>query len=62
MFNEYKETQYFEYKKAVQYFEQNSKHLIDIEKFVMDEILHFIHLHLPEIIRDYNEASYLYSF
>jgi hypothetical protein len=28
----------------------------------MDEILHFIDIHQPEIIRDYNEASYLYSF
>jgi hypothetical protein len=28
----------------------------------MNEILHFIELQLPEIVRDYNEASYLHSF
>ncbi|WP_367275100.1 BglI family type II restriction endonuclease [uncultured Campylobacter sp.] len=28
----------------------------------MKEICHFIDLYLPEIQRDYNEASYLYSF
>lgn len=28
----------------------------------MSELLHFTDLHLPEIARDYNEASYLYPF
>ena len=28
----------------------------------MNEILHFIDIHQPEIKRDYDEASYLYSF
>ena len=28
----------------------------------MDEIIHFIDIHQPEIKRDYDEASYLYSF
>lgn len=54
--------QFAEYNKAVTYFSSNFSRLIEIEKFVMDEILHFIDLHLPEITRDYNEASYLHSF
>ncbi len=54
--------QFSEYNKAVNYYIKNCSKLIEIEKFVMNEILHFIDLHLPEITRDYNEASYLYSF
>jgi len=62
MFNQYKEMQFVEYNKAVNYYKTNYKKLVDIERFVMNEILHFIDLHLPEITRDYNEASHLYSF
>lgn len=62
MFTQYIDSQYNCYKQARAYFTRHPQCLIDIEHFVMDEILHFIHLHLPEIIRDYNEASYLYPF
>lgn len=44
------------------YFCRNPDKLIDAEKFVFDEIDHFIRIALPEIVRDYNEASYLYPF
>lgn len=62
MFYKYKDIQFEEYKKAAEFFTKNPQHLIDIEYFVMEEIKHFINLHLPEIKRDYDEASYLYSF
>ena len=62
MFDKYKEMQFVEYNKAVKYYNTNYSKLIEVEQFVMNEILHFIDLHLPEITRDYNEASYLYSF
>ncbi len=62
MFYKYKDIQFEEYKKAAEFFTKNPQHLIDIEFFVMEEIKHFINLHLPEIKRDYDEASYLYSF
>lgn len=62
MFNQYKEMQFTEYNKAVRYYLSNYNKLIEIEKFVQNEIIHFIDLNLPDIIRDYNEASYLYSF
>ena len=62
MFNAYKASQYAAYNQAVKYYLSNPSRLMDIEKFVMGEILHFIDLRLPEIVRDYNEASYLYSF
>lgn len=62
MFTQYAESQHAAYLEAVSYYKQNPQRLIDAEKFVMDEILHFIDIHLPEIKRDYDEASYLYSF
>ncbi len=62
MFTQYAKMQHDAYLKAFDYFKQNPKRLIEAEKFVMDEIIHFIDIHQPEIKRDYNEASYLYSF
>ncbi len=62
MFNDYKNTQFVEYDKAVKYYTKNYSKLIEIERFVMNEIFHFLNLYLPEITRDYNEASYLYPF
>lgn len=62
MFQEYSKNQYALYKKSMDFFKQEPQRLIAIEKFVMKEIAHFIDLHLPSIEKDYNEASYLYSF
>ena len=62
MFQQFQKMQFVKYNKAVQYYKENPQRLIAIERFVMNEVLHFIDLHLPEITRDYNEASYLYSF
>ena len=62
MFTRYSQNQHKLYSEAVAYYTDNPQRLIDAEKFVMDEILHFIDIHLPEIKRDYDEASYLYSF
>lgn len=62
MFNDYTASQFVAYNQAVKYYISNPSKLIDIERFVMGEILHFIDLHLPEIERDYDEASYLYPF
>ena len=62
MFDEYEEMQFVEYNKAATYYKENYSKLVEIERFVMNEIFHFIDLYLPEIARDYNEASYLYPF
>ncbi len=62
MFTQYAKPQYKAYIEAVNYFNGNPQKLIDAEKFVMKEILHFIDIQLPDIETDYNEASYLYSF
>ena len=62
MFTQFAESQHEAYTKAMEFFKQNPQRLIEAEKFLMDEILHFIDIHQPEIKRDYDEASYLYSF
>lgn len=62
MFNKYRRNQYTTYNEAYNFFSQNYERLINIEAFVMKELLHFIDLNLPDITRDYNEASYLYPF
>ena len=62
MFKQFINEQHSSYQSSVEYYKSNPNCLIDIERFVMNEILHFIELQLPEIERDYNEASYLYSF
>lgn len=62
MFTQYAEAQFAAYNKALAFFRQNPQRLIEAEKFVMDEIIHFMDIHQPEIKRDYDEASYLYSF
>lgn len=62
MFEDYISEQFEAYHAAVDFFRNNPERLIRIERFVMSELLHFIDLHLPEIERDYNEASYLFPF
>lgn len=62
MFKKYAESQYQLYKKAYSFFLLNPQKLIAAEQFIMKEIIHFIDIHQPEIKRDYDEASYLYSF
>ena len=62
MFTQYAEAQHNAYNEAFAFFKENPQRLIEAEMFVMDEIIHFIDIHQPEIKRDYDEASYLYSF
>lgn len=62
MFTKYISEQYSAYKEAFNYFVTHPQSLIEIERFIMKELLHFIDLNLPEIVRDYNEASYLFPF
>lgn len=62
MFTRFAEAQHTVYNEALHFFENNPQRLIEAERFVMDEVIHFIDIHQPEIKRDYDEASYLYSF
>lgn len=62
MFTTHIDAQFEAYHEALEFFTSHPQRLIEIEKFVTEQILHFIDLHLPEIRRDYNEASYLCPF
>ena len=62
MFTDFVSEQFNLYKKAFAYFKENPQSIIEIERFIMRELLHFVDLQKPEIVRDYNEASYLYPF
>lgn len=62
MFKKYSAAQFAAYKKAYEFYSKHPECLINVEKFVAAEIKHFVDLHLPEIRRDYNEASYLHPF
>ena len=62
MFKQFQKQQFDSYHKAMEYFEANFERLIEIEAFIAKEILHFIDIHQPDIVRDYNEASYLNPF
>lgn len=62
MFTDFISNQYSAYNAAFTHFTANPQSLIEIEWFVMRELLHFVDLHMPEIERDYNEASYLFPF
>ncbi len=62
MFEKFVNAQYASYKEAYEYFKGHPQCLINIEEFISREIRHFIDLNLPDIVRDYNEASYLHPF
>lgn len=62
MFTQYANSQHTAYNDAFDFFKQNPQRLIEAEEFVMDEIIHFLNIHQPEIKRDYDEASFLYPF
>lgn len=62
MFTEFISDQYSAYHAAFTHFYSNPQSLMEIEQFVMKELLHFIDLNMPEIVRDYNEASFLFPF
>lgn len=62
MFTKHISKQFEAYHLATEYFSSYPETLMEIERFIMNEIIHFIDLNLPEIKRDYDEASYLYPF
>lgn len=62
MFEQFINEQHSSYKRAYEYFKEHPQCLINIEEFISREIRHFIDLNLPDIVRDYNEASYLHPF
>jgi len=62
MFNEFRKTQYELYDKARKHFVSNYEQLIELEKYFFSVLYKTLVNSLDEIVRDYNEASYLYPF
>ena len=62
MFNEFRQSQYNIYRDARFHFINNYRQLINLEKYISEEVINSVSENLHEIIRDYNEASYLYPF
>lgn len=62
MFNEKRALMFREYNIARDYFIQNADQLIEIEHYIVNLVNDTIDTNLEEIIKDYNEASYLYPF
>ena len=62
MFNEFRSEQFAKYNAARDHFIANPQLLIDIERFFANQLVDILKDKLEEIVRDYNEASYLYPF
>lgn len=62
MFEKYRKIQFNLYNEARNFLINNPEKLIELEHFMMKEVCNLIQSHLTEIIRDYNETSFLYPF
>lgn len=62
MFNQFRQSQYNSYRTARNYFIQNYHQLINLEKYVLNEVFNSVDQNIADIIANYNEASYLYPF
>ena len=62
MFNKYRKSQHEIYLKARQYFVENHRQLIELEKYFSDTFYSVIGENIQAIAEDYNETSYLFPF
>ncbi len=62
MFNTFRQSQHQIYLDARNHFIENYEQLIDLEDYVLGEVLNAVRRNIQQISRDYNEASYLYPF
>ena len=62
MFNQYREQQFQTFNSKRDKWSKNPAQLIALEKFISDHIVKLLQEKSAEIIRDYNEASYLNPF
>lgn len=62
MFEQHRAKQFATYSRARTQLVAKPNVLIDLERFLTDYLVNTLKLHLPEIRRDYDEASYLYPF
>lgn len=62
MFNKYRAAQYHSYRIARQHFIDNPNQLIALEQFLTQQLFQYLTTAKDEIVRDYDEASFLYPF
>ncbi|MGH9856516.1 MAG: BglI family type II restriction endonuclease, partial [Acidobacteriota bacterium] len=62
MFKIHAEPQFKKYNEARDFLLENPKVLIDLEKYFSDKLMEILRNHEAEIVRDYNEASFLHPF
>lgn len=62
MFHTHRTTQFALFNAARQHFIDNPKQLIALEQFLTNKLVGLLNLARDEIVRDYNEASYLFPF
>lgn len=62
MFEKFRHTQFQAYKNARRHLIARPEALIDLEEFVTAKVITGVTRQLPQIQKDYNEASYLYPF
>ena len=62
MFNEFRQQQFTSYNAARGSLIKSPEKLITLEKYITEEVESLLNIHLDSIIKEYNEASYLYPF
>lgn len=62
MFKIHTKNQFTKYNEARDFFLKNPSVLVELEKYCSDKVLEILQTRETEIIRDYNEASFLYPF
>lgn len=62
MFDEFRDKQFTSFNAARKHFISNPQQLIDLEHYISDVVFVSLKKHLPEIEKDYDEASYLFPF
>lgn len=62
MFNKYRADQYQRYNLARDHFIKEANQLIALERYLTEQLHHYLTIAKDEIVRDYNEASFLYPF
>lgn len=62
MFHKFRQQQFTTYNVTRTYFINNPQKLIDLEKYITDEVELQLKKNLSSIIKEYNEASYLHPF
>ena len=62
MFNKFRQQQFTTYNAARTNFINNPHKLIELEKYITEEVERLLKENIDSIVKEYNEASYLYPF